>query len=182
MKKNMIILLMTISLGAFAQQTPPPAPPAAPPPPPESPRREKVESMRIAFLTQKLDLSPDEAQKFWPVYNEYQKKRDELRKKKKEDFKNVRMNIDSLSDKQVEQLVDGEMVFRQKNLDLEKEYHGKFKSVLSIKKVAKLYKAEEQFTHRLLEQISDRGRGGSGHGSKRSGTTPHARPNPEDDK
>ncbi|TAL63105.1 MAG: hypothetical protein EPN85_00860 [Bacteroidetes bacterium] len=170
MKKNILILLITISLGAIAQQTPgvPEKPaasgtsatPASPPTPPESPRKEKVDAMRIAFLTQKLDLSPEEAQKFWPVYNEFQKKRDEIQKKKREDKKSMKENIDSLPDKQIETIVDAEMVFRQKNLDLEKEYHGKFKSALPIKKVAKLYHAEDQFTHRLLEQLSERGKKG----------------------
>ena len=175
MKKQLIILFMAFSFGAIAQQTPPAPPtPPTPPTPPEPPRKEKVEAMRIAFITQKLDLSPEEAQKFWPVYNEFHKKRDEMMKKKREDKKGMRENIDSLSDKQVEALVDAEMAFRQKNLDLEKEYHGKFKSVLPIKKVAKLYRAEEQFTHRLLEQISDRGKGGRG--GKRNGMAPHPVP------
>lgn len=175
MKKHILILFMTIGMGAFAQQAPPPVPPA-PPAPPEPPRKEKVESMRIAFLTQKLDLTPEEAQKFWPVYNEFQKKRDELHAKKRAERKAAKENLDSLTDKQIEALVDAEMVFRQKNLDLEKEYHGKFKSILPIKKVAKLYKAEEQFTHRLLDQISDKGKGGGHHGGKKSGMAPRFAP------
>jgi len=180
MKKTIAILLMTISLGAFAQQTPlaPPASPVAPTPPtaPEAPRKEKVESMRIAFITQKLDLTPEEAQRFWPVYNEFQKKRNELRKGKR-DGKGMRENIDSLSDKQVEALVDAEMMARQKTLELEKEYHAKFKSVLPIKKVAKLYRAEEQFTHRLLNEISERGKKGEArHGGRKGEPAPQARP------
>lgn len=177
MKKLMILLALMLGTRGFAQNAPPPLPP---PPPPDGPKKEKVEAMRIAFLTQKLDLSPEEAQKFWPVYNEFKKKRDELHKKRREEMKSAKENIDSLSDKQVEALVDGEILFRQKNLDLEKEYHGKFKSVLPIKKVARLYRAEEQFTHRLLEQISERGKGG-GHGGKRNGMAPHAHPNEEGD-
>ncbi len=177
MKKNILILLMALSLGAFAQQTPPPP---APPAPPEPPRKEKVESMHVAFLTQKIDLTPEEAQKFWPVYNEFQKKRDALHTKKREDRKSMKASIDSLSDKQVESLVDAEMVFRQKNLDLEKEYHGKFKSVLPIKKVAKFYRAEEQFTHRLLDQISERGKKG-GSGKKGMHPQPPASPDMQGD-
>jgi hypothetical protein len=187
-KKIVFILLAGASLNGFAQKNPPtpppppapvtaPAPPTppTPPTPPEPPRKEKVEAMRIAFITQKLDLTPDEAQKFWPVYNEFQKKRDELHKSRRQDIKGAKENIDSLSDKQVEALVDGEMAFRQKNLDLEKEYHSKFKSVLPIRKVAKLYRAEDMFTHRLLEQISDRGREG-GHGGGRHGMVPPPHP------
>jgi Spy/CpxP family protein refolding chaperone len=176
MKKTILILLTGISLAACARQNTATASPRAH----DAPGREKVESMRIAFITQKLDLSPDEAQKFWPVYNEFQKKRLELHKKRKEEFKDAKGSIDSLSDKQAEAMVDGEMAFRQKNLDLEKEYHSKFKSVLPIKKVAKLYRAEDMFAHRLLERISERGR--AEHGGRKDDGAPHARPNPEEEK
>jgi hypothetical protein len=168
MKNILSIFLLSMAVNVFAQAPPPPPP--GPPSPPDPPKKEKVEAMRIAFITQKLDLSPEEAQKFWPVYNEFQKKREELQKKHRQENKSAKDNIDSLSDKQVEALVDGEMVFRQKNLDLEKEYHSKFKSVLPIKKVARLYKAEEQFTRRLLEEIS--GKGKDGHGGKNKGMSP----------
>ncbi len=172
MKKIILVLLVAMSVRGFAQQ--PPQPPT-PPSPPDPPKKEKVEAMRIGFLTQKLDLTPDEAQKFWPVYNEFQKKREELHKKRKDEAKNAKENIDSLLDKQVEAIVDGEMSFRQKNLDLEKEYHAKFKSVLPIKKVAKLYHAEDQFAHRLLDQISGKGKKGA-HSEKIKGMPPYHLP------
>ena len=178
MKKTILILFVAMTINGIAQQpsqpTTPPASatPVTPPAPPAQHKKEKVEAMRIAFLTQKLDLTPEEAQKFWPVYNEFHKKQDELRKKRKEETKAAKQNIDSLTDKQVESLVDGEIAFKQKNIDLEKEYHSKFKSVLPIKKVAKLYHAEEQFTHHLLEELSGHGREGGGHGKGRRDFAP----------
>jgi Spy/CpxP family protein refolding chaperone len=155
MKIISILLSAAIAIHSFAQQSISPPPPIPPAPPSLTSQKEKVEAMRIAFLTNKLDLTPEEAQKFWPVYNEFQKKREELHKKHREEEKQMRSKIDSLSDKQVEAMVDAEMAFRQKNLDLEKEYHAKFKSVLPIKKVAKLYRAEEQFARHLLERLSE---------------------------
>lgn len=176
MKNIISILLIAFCMKGFSQ-TPPQTPTA--PSPPDPSRKEKVESMRIAFLTQKLDLTPDEAQKFWPVYNEFQKKRTDIRKKRREDTKNAKENFDSLSDKQIESIVDGEMAFRQMNLDLEKEYHAKFKSVLPIKKVAKLYRAEDMFARHLLEQISGKEKGA--HGGKKKGMTPNTSPNPNNE-
>ena len=176
MKKIIHVLLIVIAAKSFSQQ--PPTPPT-PPSPPNPPKKEKMESMRIAFLTQKLDLSPEEAQKFWPVYNEFQKKREELHKKRREEIKNAKENFDSLSDKQVEKIVDDEIAFKQKNLDLDKEYHSKFKSVLPVKKVAKLYHAEDMFAHRLLEEISERGKE-SVHNGKKKGMAPP--PAPSDSK
>ena len=127
-------------------------------------RKENVQAMKIAFITQKLDLTPQEAQLFWPLYNQYSEKTMELRKKRRqgkpgrEGNRENRPDLDSLSDKEVEQLVNNDMAIRQKELDLQKEYHEKFKAVLPIKKVAKLYAAEEQFKIVLINKLKDRDR------------------------
>jgi Spy/CpxP family protein refolding chaperone len=122
-------------------------------------RKENIESMKIAFITKKLDLTPQEAQQFWPVYNQYNDKAKELRKKRRQEGREARLNFDELSDKEVEQVISNDMAYRQKELDLQKEYHEKFKSVLPIKKVAKLYAAEEQFKIVLINKLKDRDRG-----------------------
>jgi hypothetical protein len=122
-------------------------------------RKENIETMKIAFITKKLDLTPQEAQKFWPVYNQYNDKAKELRKKRRQDNRETRMNFDELSDKEIEQAIDNDMTYRQKELDLQKEYHEKFKAVLPVKKVAKLYAAEEQFKIVLINKLKDRERG-----------------------
>jgi len=121
-------------------------------------RKENIESMKIAFITQKLDLTPAEAQQFWPVYNQYTEKTRELRKKRKQEHREIRQGVDELSDKEVEQAVDNEIIFKQKELDLQKQYHAQFKSVLPIKKVAKLYAAEDQFKMVLLDKLKDKER------------------------
>ena len=119
-------------------------------------KKENIEAMKIAFLTQKLDLTPQEAQQFWPVYNQYTDKAGELRKKRRQENKDTKQNVDELSDKEVEQLVNNNLANRQKELDLQKEYNEKFKAVLPIKKVAKLYAAEEQFKVVLINKLRDR--------------------------
>lgn len=119
-------------------------------------KQEDIESMKIAFITKKLSLTSEEAQVFWPIYNQYSDKLQEIRKKRRQDFKAAKENFDEMTDKEVEQAVDNEIVFRQKELDIQKEYHTKFKAVLPIKKVAKLYGAEEQFKRVLLDKLKDR--------------------------
>ena len=179
MKTLFFTLLIAASTNVFSQA--PPNPPT-PPSPPDPPKKGKVESMRIGFITQKLDLTPEEAQKFWPVYNEFQKKREEFRKKKHGDGKKTKQALDSLSDKEIEKLVDDEIASRQKELDLQKEYHSKFKSVLPIKKVAQLYRAEEQFAHHLLNQLSEnKKKGHSGGGGKKKGMAPPLVPPMQDE-
>jgi len=105
-------------------------------------KKEQKEARRIAFLTQKLELTPKEAEVFWPVYREYKKAQVTLRKTSKPSKKG---KVAEMTDTEMEKLLDDMIVYKQKELDLKKKYHLKFKSILPIKKVAKLYHAEEQF-------------------------------------
>lgn len=147
LKHFLIFSLMYCSVLSFAQHASPKNKVA------REERRDNIESMKIAFLTKKLDLTPEEAQQFWPIYNQYTDKLQELRKKHRLENKDAKHNFDVMTDKEVEQTVDNEMAFRQKEIDIQKEYHSKFKAVLPVKKVAKLYQAEEQFKRVLLDKL-----------------------------
>jgi len=123
------------------------------------PSREKVKAMKIGYITEKLSLTSEEAQKFWPVYNEFEAKMNELRKKRKAAHKNFKADKE-LSDAETEKMVDSHIMAEQKELDIKKEYHSKYKAVLPIKKVAKLYRANESFKRDLLKKIRDHKGGG----------------------
>jgi hypothetical protein len=120
-------------------------------------RREKVEAMKIAFITKRLDLTSEEAQKFWPVYNQMSKDLETLRKNRRGDIRDAREDFDSLSEKDLEKIVDNEIIFRQSELDVMKKYHSQFKQVLPIKKVALLYKTEDDFKRFLINEIRNKG-------------------------
>jgi hypothetical protein len=123
-------------------------------------RKGQIEAQKIAYITKELSLSPQEAQAFWPVYNEFDAKRRELRQTFGKSALLEDKNIDELSDKEAAELADGQLIQSQKLLDLRKEYHSKFKSVLPIKKVLKLYESERGFQKELLGQIrGNRGKG-----------------------
>lgn len=119
-------------------------------------RKEQIESMKIAFITRKLDLTPDEAKRFWPVFNQYTDELQGLRKDRRDRNRDAREDFEKLNDKEVEKLVDEEIIFRQQELDITKKYHAQFKSVLPVKKVARLYQAQEEFKRELLERIKNR--------------------------
>lgn len=147
MKNILLISFICFSLFAAAQQ-----PPGDPP---QRPVRERVEAMKVGFLTQRLNLTPEEAKVFWPVYNKYQDELETLRKSRRDNLVNAKNNFDEMPDKDVEKAVDTELGYRQNELDLLKKYHGQFKQVLPIKKVAKLYRAEEDFKRELLDRIKE---------------------------
>jgi len=117
------------------------------------PSKEKVKAMKIGYITGKLNLTPEEAQKFWPIYNEFDAKMEEIRKQHR---KSLNWEADGvLDDTEVEKIVDSQLILEQKELDIKKEYHVKFKKILTIFKVAKLYKADKDFKRDLLKRIKN---------------------------
>ena len=119
----------------------------------QSEQREKMEAQRVAFITQKLNLTPDEAKVFWPVYNEYDSKRHDLMKSFRGSGDHHKDDYDKLTEAEATQVLDNQIIEAQKFLDLRKEYHAKFKSVLPAVKILKLYDAEREFQKMLMEKM-----------------------------
>ena len=122
----------------------------------ESSKNEKIESMKVAFLSTKLELTAKEAQQFWPLYNEFQQKMEKLRKLKKSDFEDIKSKIENGTDKELTVYMDEVFATRQKELDLQKEYYEKYAKVVPLKKVALLYQTENQFKRELLKKIKEK--------------------------
>ena len=119
-------------------------------------KKEKVEAMKIGFITQQMNLTPEEAQKFWPVYNQMNNEIETLRKDRHLARENVKDNFETLTDSEYEKLINDEIASRQKEFDIQKKYVAQFKAVVPIKKVAQFYRAEEQFKRKLLEKIQEK--------------------------
>lgn len=117
--------------------------------------QERVKALKVAFITQKLNLTSEEAEKFWPIYNEYQDKRDLVRAQLAENRKKINEQAETLTPEEFMKLADEEMTLRQQDLDLQKEMHEKLKKVLPAKKLALLYVAEEEFKKELLKMLKE---------------------------
>lgn len=118
-------------------------------------RKQKIETYKIGFITEKLNLTPQEAQKFWPVYNEYQAKKQDLRKSMTGKYKDYRLSKEA-TEKQASELIDSSLNEMQANLDLAKDYYGKLKAILPPQKIVLLFNAERQFRRELLQRLADR--------------------------
>lgn len=116
--------------------------------------REKIIAARIAYITEKLNLTPAEAEKFWPIYNEFDQKRREIRVEAKELRKNPEPG-QSKEDNDKNAIARQHQV-RQKELDLERDYSKKLLDVVSAQKVRALPKTEKDFRDLLLRQIQQR--------------------------
>ena len=121
-------------------------------------KRQEINSEKIAYITKELNLTPQEAQVFWPVYNEYQSKMEAEMKAFRDEKKSI--DYDKISDKEASALADQQIIQMQKMLDVKKAYHAKFKEVLPPKKLLKLYDAEKGFRRQLLKQIHQNKKGG----------------------
>ncbi len=112
---------------------------------------DRMESQRVAFITQKLDLSPSEAQAFWPIYNDYKAKERALREQRKP-MKGIR----DLDETEAKTYIDKILDLEQQELELKREYTAQWQSVLSARKVLRLYVAERMFKERLLQAMQKR--------------------------
>lgn len=95
-------------------------------------RIEKIQALKIAFLTQKLDLTSTEAEKFWPIYNEYE-----------HELNNLRLNNRNGD------VLDNE----QKLLNIKKKYSPSFEKVLGPQKLNKFFNAEKEFRNVLIKRL-----------------------------
>jgi hypothetical protein len=115
-------------------------------------KRDKIDALRVTFISTKVTLTNQESQLFWPLYNEYNDKADNLKKSFRQQFiRNV--DYSTLSDKEAEAYLVAELTLKQKEYELSKEYYEKFKKVLPIKKIALIRRAEEDFKKELIKNI-----------------------------
>jgi len=114
-------------------------------------RSEQIESIKVAFITSKLDLTSDEAQKFWPVYNNYTTEFLELLKKRRE----ARYNKNTDPD----ETISADLVYESKMLELKKKYRKLYAKAIPPEKILALYKAENEFREHLYKQLNNRRKG-----------------------
>jgi hypothetical protein len=111
---------------------------------------EKIKAEKISFFTEKLNLTPSEAQVFWPVYNEFEKKRFDLQRDI-HDFERIPDDkFDSLSDAEIEKMMNNYINSFEQEALLLKDYNKRFLKILPKVKVLKMYRTENQFRGHLL--------------------------------
>ena len=116
-------------------------------------RGERVEALKVSFITDQLSLTPAEAQVFWPVFNQFENERKALRQQYKTRIGNGQQNMDNISDSQASTLINNEFEFLSKDLNLYRKYIAEFKEILPVKKVAELLTIETKFKRMLLAKI-----------------------------
>ncbi|MES2410804.1 MAG: sensor of ECF-type sigma factor [Bacteroidota bacterium] len=147
--KILPILIAFISVTAIAQDGP------------IRKKKEQVKALKVAFITDELALTPDEAAKFWPLFNAFEDKQKEIRQQKLKGYFG-RMDDDSfdkLSDKEALTLLNQMENSEDELHQAKKKFVTSLKGVISPLKILKLKKAEENFNRKLLQQYRDKKRG-----------------------
>ena len=138
--KILITLLLSMTvIGAIAQG-------------PEA--MKKIESARIALITERLELTPEQAEKFWPLYREYTARREELRK----EYLEARRSVDqeNMTEEESKKLLDKGLELKEKQVNLDRVYSERFNNVITSRQLLQLRKAEDDFRQMLLDRIERR--------------------------
>lgn len=142
MKKYTLIILILISAFSYSQNTR---------------KMERIKVLRIAYISNKLELSSEEAEKFWPVFNAFDTRQFNLRLKKKQlMFKLKPENAETFSDSEMKNLL-----YESEDLDSEIQLNRKtfvknLQGIISPQKILILKQLEEDFKNEILKQIKNR--------------------------
>ena len=116
-------------------------------------QKDDIDARRIGFITNEMELTPEEAQVFWPVYNKYRAEVETLKKSRATELMSAKINFDDYTDEEVNKAIENDFNSRQKELDILRRYNNEYKKLLPVKKVAKLYRAEQLFKISLLKEM-----------------------------
>ena len=124
-------------------------------------KREKVKALKVAYITEQLELTTDEAQKFWPIYNTFDDKQAELRHEKMRAILDrfEPGSVEKLSEKEASALLTQMETIEENLFTLRKKFIKDLQGVISAKKIIKLKKAEEDFNRHLLKQMREKRKG-----------------------
>ena len=116
-------------------------------------KEQLIKSQKIAFFTDKIGLTPDEAEIFWPIYNSYWEKKNKIIADRKNNMTYFAENSDKMSEDKMIKYADTYINYEMQLAKLLDEYHNKFKEILPIEKVMKIYLADYEFKAYLLNKI-----------------------------
>jgi Spy/CpxP family protein refolding chaperone len=121
----------------------------------------QIQDAKVAVITNRLNLTTEQSTEFWPVYNEYSRKRRDIHREQRKIISDKK-STGTVTDEQVLANLKEVQDLRQKELDLEKEYQNRFLKVISATQLAELYKAEKSFNDMLLQRLRQRRPDGNG--------------------
>ncbi|PHR99293.1 MAG: hypothetical protein COA80_04135 [Leeuwenhoekiella sp.] len=144
MKKFISILVLLVCLASYGQN---------------DERHERIKALKVPFITEKLELTPAEAEKFWPIYNSYDKRMHDLREREQELFKEKFSRSGSknkLSESQAQNLIEKYNALQKEKYQTESEMLRDLTQKLPASKMVFLPEVERNFGRKLWEEYKKR--------------------------
>lgn len=138
---TIVLFFLTLSFTGLAQ---------------ERTKRERIKALKIAFITEKLELTQTEAQKFWPIYNAHELERNMLRETIREKKRNL--NIENMSEADAKILLTEMVAFEEEKIELKTDFVESLLTAIPAKKIILLKIADDEFNKRMLEEFKRRRR------------------------
>jgi hypothetical protein len=117
----------------------------------KSQNNDRIQAMKVAYITNRVDLNTEESQKLWPIYNEFEKSEKAIRNQYKPNS-----NLASMTDKEAETALDGYFLMEEKLLSLKKDFYQELRAFMPARKIMLFHRAEKQFNVELLKQLQER--------------------------
>ena len=138
MKNTITILMILLVIKAFPQS---------------QEVLDKIESAKIALITQRLDLSPEQAEKFWPIYREYSERQREIH----QDFQQLKRNYqpNTATEEESKALIDRGLEIKEQMISLDKQYSERLLSVINNRQLLRLREAENDFRQELMRRLRE---------------------------
>jgi len=140
MKKITTLLLLVFTLVSFAQSD-------------RGKMREKIKAEKIAFITQELELTADEAEKFWPIYNTFEASNENTKKTYLRPIRQKMRKGANITDAEANKLLDNLIIAENKMHEAKVNLVNDLKSAIPATKIIKLKGVEDAFNRRLLDRL-----------------------------
>lgn len=117
--------------------------------------RDKIKALKIAYITEQLNLTTSEAESFWPIYNAYNKEQNTIRSTHKQTLRKSIKNkgeVDNLNEDEAEKLISLKLLTNKKLYESQEKFTAKIKGIISYKKILKLQIAEMEFGRKLMRK------------------------------
>ncbi len=122
----------------------------------QNPNLERLNAYKIGFITKRLNLTSQEAEKFWPIYNEFQDKKNKIQRERLEINRNFNQNEQNMSNNEMEEAAEKIVGMEMREAELAREFHDKIRTVLPPVKILRLYQAENQYKIQLLKELQEK--------------------------
>lgn len=141
-----LLFLLVLAPAAYAQDD------DMPPPPLSEERLREIRAQKSAYITQRIDLTPEESQAFWPLYNAYDKELEAVRKPMMDARREAKRDA-ALSEADAARILDEQLAHKQAELDLRRKYNTEFKKVIGARRTLELARAEHGFNRELFRRM-----------------------------